>query len=101
MRDLACQKLHSFSVNNAALCRSSSQCGCFYCLRTFSPKTITDYWDSGQTATCPFCHLDTVLPGYDGIVITKKLLKDMQHYAWDGRINNIDPIEPATYIEID
>jgi len=77
MRDLTYQKLHTCSVNNTALCHSSSRCGCFYCLKKCSPKNITEYWDLGQTATCPYCHLDTVLPSSPEAVITEKLLKGL------------------------
>jgi len=101
MTNLTPSKLHPYSQNNAEYCRLSSNCGCFHCLSEFSPENISEYWDSGQTATCPHCHLDTVLPGYDGIVITKQLLKNLQRYAWDGQINNINPTEAVTYIELD
>lgn len=41
----------------------SQVCGCFHCLAVFAPEEITGWCDGEQTARCPRCGLDSVLPG--------------------------------------
>lgn len=37
-------------------------CGCYYCISQYKVEEITDYIDNGQTAVCPKCGIDSVLP---------------------------------------
>jgi hypothetical protein len=37
-------------------------CGCYYCLRTYSPKEIREWVDGQETALCPKCGIDSVVP---------------------------------------
>lgn len=41
----------------------SEQCGCYYCIQLFPPSEINDWIDDDQTAMCPKCGIDSVLPG--------------------------------------
>lgn len=45
-------------------------CGCFRCLATFAPEVV-DEWveerDGRQTALCPCCGVDSVLPLGEGV----------------------------------
>ena len=72
---------------------ASQACGCFYCLRVFSPGKITDWvdWpesaagddelDFGTTALCPYCGIDSVIGDTSGFPITQEFLKKMnQHW---------------------
>jgi hypothetical protein len=56
------KKLHKGSTYNLPLIEISRRCGCFYCLQTFAPSEITKWIDKGQTALCPKCGIDSVLP---------------------------------------
>jgi hypothetical protein len=56
------KKLHKGSIYNLGAIEISHRCGCFYCLRTFAPSEITQWIDKGQTALCPKCRIDSVLP---------------------------------------
>jgi hypothetical protein len=38
------------------------QSGCYYCLKTFETKQIKEWTDQGETALCPFCSVDSVVP---------------------------------------
>lgn len=45
----------------------STICGCYYCLETFTSDKIVEWVDEddsgeGQTAICPICGIDAVLP---------------------------------------
>ena len=76
--------LHNFSTKNRTSILKSKQCGCFSCLNIFAPDEITDWSDEneeniGQTALCPFCSVDSVLPDAE-VEITVDTLKSMQEY---------------------
>jgi len=60
------------------LVEKSKVVGCFYCLRTFSPLEIKDWIDSGETALCPHCGIDAVLP--DSVDLSEDLLRVMHDY---------------------
>ena len=38
-------------------------CGCFHCLARFPASSVAAYTDDGQTALCPVCGMDAVIPG--------------------------------------
>ena len=38
------------------------QCGCFHCLNVFNGSAVTRWADNGETAICPHCGYDAVLP---------------------------------------
>lgn len=67
---------------------ASTQCGCFYCLAVFSPNEIREWVDAGatgqgQTALCPICGIDSVLPDRAGIPLTLDSLTRMREH-WFG-----------------
>lgn len=37
-------------------------CGCFHCLGQFRAERVTAWTDDGQTALCPLCGMDAVVP---------------------------------------
>jgi hypothetical protein len=41
---------------------AATKCGCYYCLKIYSPSKITEWCDSDQTAICPECGIDAVIP---------------------------------------
>lgn len=56
---------------------AKATCGCFYCKTIFDPLEITNWCDKGQTAICPHCGIDSVLPEDCGAELNEKLLSDM------------------------
>jgi NAD-dependent SIR2 family protein deacetylase len=38
------------------------QCGCYCCLEVFASKDVVEWTDKGDTALCPKCKADCVLP---------------------------------------
>ena len=64
-------------------------CGCFHCKRIFKSDRITstDFFaekDGGDTATCPFCGIDSVIVESDDIKVTKELVLELNDYAFHG-----------------
>ncbi len=79
------QALHRHCSSHRAEILASQQCGCFYCLEIFGPSEIRQWSDGpppGQTAECPRCGIDSVLPdSLPGETLTRDLLVEM-HRAW-------------------
>jgi len=83
---------HAASFKNRASIKRSMYCGCFYCLKIFYPDEITIWWDSpkgtprsldnamGQTATCSYCGIDSVIGSDSGYPITTEFLREMSEY---------------------
>lgn len=75
------QDAHRQSSKHRAQIEKSDQCGCFYCLKTFSPSEIREWWDGGQTAVGPHCGIDSVLGSASGDPLTTEFLTEMnEHY---------------------
>ena len=71
--------LHGKSIHHRAALEASPLCGCFSCLRIFSPSEITEWVarDQDQTAVCPHCQTDSVLPSSE-VELTTELLSVMR-----------------------
>ena len=68
--------LHKTSSNHYAFVKEASNCGCFYCQHVFSPNDIKIFLTEehgSQTALCPNCNIDAVLPG----ITSPEILKEM------------------------
>lgn len=56
---------------------ASTQCGCFFCFRTFPPLSIKSWIDAKQTALCPGCGVDSVLGNASSHRIDDAFLRQM------------------------
>ena len=78
---------HRFSNNHMEALKKDKVCGCFYCLKIFSPSEIEDWLiadndcDKYGTAICPYCDIDSVIGESSGFPITKEFLEGM-HKRW-------------------
>jgi len=59
----------------------SSTCGCIHCLSTFETSEIKTWIDTGQTAVCPRCGMDSVIGSEAGMALTNEFLSAM-HDRW-------------------
>ena len=50
------------SKDNRHRFQPDADCGCYFCLTVFKGSEITDWIDKEQTALCPRCMLDAVIP---------------------------------------
>jgi hypothetical protein len=74
---------HKHCTNNREELLGSEQCGCFYCLRIYSPSDINDWIDGGETAICAYCPVDSVIGSRSGYPMTKEFLQGM-YDRWFG-----------------
>jgi hypothetical protein len=70
---------HSFRNKQEIL--ESNFCGCYHCLAIFPAQEVCDWWYDMQTATCPYCRIDSVVGDKSGIPINEETValieKDM------------------------
>ena len=77
---------HEHSSNHREELMQSDLCGCFYCLKVFSPTEIIEWVDEdengiGSCALCPKCGIDSVIGSASGYPITESFLRKMyQHW---------------------
>lgn len=75
---------HKFSSNHREAILKLDMVGCFYCFGIYPPTEITEWCDQDQTAICPKCGIDSVLPNID-----PTFLKPMHDY-WFAMV----PLKP-------
>ena len=76
------QEDQSWSHNRQRLL-ATDLCGCFHCLAIFSPTLIVEWVDTDdQTALCPHCGIDTVVPSVPSRPVTKELLERLQRHGF-------------------
>lgn len=59
---------------------ASKACGCFSCLKVYSPEVICNWTDKGKTAICPYCGLNAVIGDASRYPINDGFLNDMKKY---------------------
>jgi hypothetical protein len=73
---------HKFCIRHKSQLILDEKCGCFNCLKIFSPKEIERWLDDGAdfTAICPYCGIDTVIGQSSGFPIEPGFLQRMKAY---------------------
>lgn len=72
---------HAFSINHKPELQKDRICGCFYCLKIYSPSEIKEWLDDTRgTAVCPYCGIDSVIGESSGYPITQEFLQKMYDY---------------------
>lgn len=71
------------AMRNKSQLASASKAGCYQCGAIFDPKEITEYTDQGDTAVCPKCSEDAVIPESVTLKITTDYLKSVKEF-WTG-----------------
>lgn len=72
---------HARSFKNRDALLAVSRCGCVYCGGFFAPTAIARWVDGGQTAACPGCGTDAVLPDAPEYPLTSASLSAL-HQSW-------------------
>lgn len=70
--------VHRHSAMHRKEVLASAMCGCFFCLKFFESSSIREWTDGEETALCPRCGIDAVLPQSDTYVLNSRLLSDMR-----------------------
>jgi hypothetical protein len=86
------ESIHRYSHRHRALVEQSKSAGCFHCGQTFTPQDIREWIEerdavsgkAGETAKCPHCGYDSVLPSAAPIAINEHLLAAIRSYLFAG-----------------
>jgi hypothetical protein len=70
---------HEQCHSHRAALAATAQASCFFCCQTFDTRLIEEWWDHGQTAVCPLCGIDAVLPG-----VHSEPFLDRMYVYWFG-----------------
>lgn len=57
------EKFPELSLKNKAALVGADGASCYFCLSVFNLEAIEEWTDDGETAKCPVCEVDSVLPG--------------------------------------
>lgn len=67
------QLFPTLAMNNRRLINDDA--GCFHCCQMFKKEEIKEYTDGDQTAICPRCGVDCVIPKGCGFDLTEEMLQ--------------------------
>ena len=81
--ELDISNAYKYAFQNKPYLLHDSRCGCYHCLRIFSPCEIIRYVDDCGigTAICPYCGVDAVIGESSGFPIAIEFLEKM-HNKW-------------------
>ncbi len=68
------------AMHNKTQLDNTSKCGCYHCFAIFTPQEIKEWTDDGDTAICPFCFVDAVLPETSDFPLNKQFLEKLHAY---------------------
>ena len=74
------ERLHAYSANNRSLIAVSDRCYCFYCKESMYRSAIVEYIDDGQTAICPKCGIDAVIPDSIEEDVDESIIEELHEY---------------------
>lgn len=70
-----------YAMKNKHRIVGSTKCGCYSCLEVFPKGDIKEWTDKDETALCPHCGVDAVIPDETGVELTAANLK-IAHDFW-------------------
>ena len=78
--NLRLANIYISSSHNRTVITAATKCVCFYCKKTTEPKDILEYCDNGNTAICPHCGVDSILPNsaFPNNIIDDNIVTQMQ-----------------------
>lgn len=65
MKAFELRELHQKSINHRDELHTQDRVGCFGCMEVFEAREIHSWTDQRQTALCPYCCMDMVVPCTD------------------------------------
>ena len=74
-----------YSIRNREGLVPGTQSACYYCLNVYPAEEVTEFTDAGDTALCPYCGIDAVLPQHAGYSFERDNLEAMRAFWFGGR----------------
>jgi len=75
-------------------------CGCFYCLKTFEGSRVREWIRRAKateknTAVCPYCGVDTVLPAARGLPVEDPEFLSAMRRKWIETTHTLEEVRNA------
>ena len=80
MKKLKVQEASTYSIYNMKELKKSKKAGCYHCTSIFDSSDITETVDHGETAMCPKCGIDSVLPESSPFILDLETLAILNRY---------------------
>lgn len=74
------ENLHTYSTNNRRFVAISDKCYCFYCRACVDHSEIVDYLKDEQTAVCPKCGIDSIIPDRIDETVDESIIAKLHAY---------------------
>lgn len=71
---------HEHSIYNRVALTESKDAACYYCRTIFSATEVSEFTDDGETALCPHCGVDSVLPEKAGYPLNYMTIRALHQY---------------------
>lgn len=68
------------SINNMKKLKNAELAGCYHCKSVFKASEIDETTDEGDTALCPKCGIDAVLPDSSPYKLNAKTLAELKKF---------------------
>lgn len=70
-----------FATSNKVSLAKSEYAACYFCMEIYPAKEVIDFLATEDTALCPRCGIDSVLPDQSPYELTKENLLEL-HKFW-------------------
>ena len=74
------ERLHAYASHNKKMIGKSNKCYCFYCKSVFENGEVETYLAEEETALCPKCGIDSVIPDSIDEKIDEAIISEMHDY---------------------
>ncbi len=77
---------HTLTFENKEILNKTTKCGCIHCLEIFSANELDEdlFIDKGNTALCPYCMVDVLIPESDKYPLTKEFLQKAHDFWFEA-----------------
>lgn len=93
------ERAHNISGNSMKIIAKNrnQECACFHCKAIFSAEEcILELKDN--SATCPYCHMDTLLPEDAGFPLTESFISQMHNRYFALPEYTKNPCDPQAFL---
>ena len=83
--------VNRFSSCHRPVVEKSEYVLCFHCRSYLRPGDICEWIDEDDTAICPRCGVDSIIPLCGGFPIDDEVFIDQMNLFWFGKLYAFDP----------
>ena len=81
-KDTLRDKIHTAITNNKEAILKHKFAACLHCVSIIPSEGVQFPMEGEATGVCPYCSVDTVIPGGIGIELNKKTIQGLANEYW-------------------